>query len=219
MEDSVTESHGIRHDRARPRETVALHERPELAQSYVAPRDEMERVIAQIWQEVLGLERVGVHDNFFTDLSGHSLLATQLVSRLRSLFQIEVPLASLFERPTIAQLAVTVAALRQSHRHLREQPLAPTRRQERRATISAEGKLEMPDELGAELRKQRVESMEDSVTESHATETRACHAATSADWRSAVRPRVAALILLGRCWDAWTAPADVRRAGAAIARR
>ena len=141
------------HDRARPRETVAFHERPELAQSYVAPRDEMERVIAQIWQEVLGLERVGVLDNFFTDLSGHSLLATELVSRLRNLFQIEVPLASLFEGPTIAQLAVTVAALRQSHRHLREQPLAPTRRQERRATISAEGKLEMPDELRAELSK------------------------------------------------------------------
>src|SRR5215471_1377311 len=153
MEDSVTESHGIHHDRARPGETVAFHERPALAQSYVAPRDEMERVIAQAWQEVLGLQRVGVHDNFFTDLSGHSLLATELVSRLRSLFQIEVPLASLFERPTIAQLAVTIAALRQSRRHLREQPLVPTRRQERRATISAEGKLEMPDELRAELNK------------------------------------------------------------------
>ena len=68
MEDSVTESHGIHHDRARPRETVAFHERPALAQPYVAPRDEMERVIAQIWREVLGLQRVGVHDNFFTDL-------------------------------------------------------------------------------------------------------------------------------------------------------
>jgi acyl carrier protein len=113
----------------------------------------MERFIAQIWQEVLGLQRVGVHDNFFTDLSGHSLLATELVSRLRRLFQIEVPLASLFEGPTIAQLAVTVAALRQSHPDLREQPLVPTRRQERRARISAEGKLEMPDELRAELSK------------------------------------------------------------------
>ena len=153
MQDSVSKSHGIRHDRARPSEKVAFHKRPELTQSYVAPSDEMERVIAQIWQEVLGLERVSVHDNFFTDLSGHSLLATELVSRLRNLFQIEVPLASLFEGPTIAQLAVTVAALRQSHRHLREQPLVPTRRQERRATISAEGKLEMPDELRAELSK------------------------------------------------------------------
>src|SRR5262249_61962539 len=73
----------IRFDHARPRDTVAFHKRPELAQSYVAPHDEMERVIAKIWQEVLGLERVGVHDNFFTDLSGHSLLATELVSRLR----------------------------------------------------------------------------------------------------------------------------------------
>ena len=221
MEDSVTESHGIRHDRARPRETGAFHERPELAQSYVAPRDEMERVIAQIWQEVLGLERVGVRDNFFTDLSGHSLLATQLVSRLRSLFQIEVPLASLFEGPTIAQLAVTVtvAALRQSHRHLREKPLAPTRRQERRATISAEGKLEMPDELRAELIKQRVESMEDSVSKSHATRPEPAtqlQAQTGDPLFVLASPRSFSSVAAGMLGQH---PQMYRRAGAAIARR
>ncbi|MFO0759933.1 MAG: AMP-binding protein [Byssovorax sp.] len=73
------------------------------------PETELEREIAGIWQEVLGLDRVGVKDSFF-ELGGHSLLATQIVSRLRRAFGVEIALSHLFEGPTIAELARTIEA-------------------------------------------------------------------------------------------------------------
>jgi amino acid adenylation domain-containing protein len=79
------------------------------AQAYVAPRTGAEDVIAGIWAELLGVERVGVQDNFF-DLGGHSLLATQLVSRIREVFDVDLTLAEVFEEPTIEALAAVVAA-------------------------------------------------------------------------------------------------------------
>jgi amino acid adenylation domain-containing protein len=72
-------------------------------EKYVAPRTPMEETVAAIWQEVLGLEQVGVHDNFF-DLGGHSLLATQVVSRMRHTFQVGLQLIDFFRMPTIAKL-------------------------------------------------------------------------------------------------------------------
>jgi acyl carrier protein len=86
------------------------HARPELRGAYVAPRDATEEVIAAIWQGLLGIERVGVHDNFF-DLGGHSLLATQVTARVRETLKVEVPLEALFEAPTVAGLAARVAGL------------------------------------------------------------------------------------------------------------
>ena len=68
------------------------------------PRTAAEEVVAGIWSEVLGLERIGIHDNFF-EIGGHSLLATQVVARLREALHWEVPLRSLFEAPTVAKLA------------------------------------------------------------------------------------------------------------------
>ena len=87
--------------------------KPELDRSmaqaeYVAPRDETEEKLCAIVAELLHLDKVGIHDNFF-ELGGHSLLATQFMSRLRNTFQIELPLITLFEKPTVAQLAEEVA--------------------------------------------------------------------------------------------------------------
>jgi amino acid adenylation domain-containing protein len=79
--------------------------RPELQPSekdFVAPRNQMEEVLAGIWCELLHRERVGVRDKFF-ELGGHSLLATQLISRVRNAFGVELPLQSIFDAPTIRQ--------------------------------------------------------------------------------------------------------------------
>ncbi|HEY0172383.1 MAG TPA: phosphopantetheine-binding protein [Pyrinomonadaceae bacterium] len=89
---------------ARLQQSRTAHPRPDMQVAYVAPRGELEERIAGVWQSVLGIEQVGVEDNFF-DLGGHSLLATQLVSRLRELLHTEIPLRVVFERPTVAGLA------------------------------------------------------------------------------------------------------------------
>jgi acyl carrier protein len=81
--------------------------RPELSQRYVAPRTPVEEELMAIWTNLLAIDRAGIHDNFF-DLGGHSLLAIQLTSRISEQFQINLPMARLFETPTIAELALVV---------------------------------------------------------------------------------------------------------------
>jgi amino acid adenylation domain-containing protein/FkbH-like protein len=74
----------------------------------VAPRTPTEERMADIWMDVLNLDRVGVHDNFF-DLGGHSLLATQLLSRVHDVFDVRPSLRTIFETPTIAAFAETIS--------------------------------------------------------------------------------------------------------------
>ena len=78
--------------------------RSEVAAHYVAPQSEVERIIAEVWQQVLRIERVGMHDNFF-DLGGHSLLLIQIHNQFQKLFNNKLPIADLFRYPTIKTLA------------------------------------------------------------------------------------------------------------------
>ena len=81
--------------------------RPELDTSFVAPRTPMEKSLVQIWCEILGLNEVGIHDNFL-DLGGHSLQAQQIINRVLAEFHVKVPLRSLLESPTVADMAVVI---------------------------------------------------------------------------------------------------------------
>jgi amino acid adenylation domain-containing protein len=81
--------------------------RTELAVAYAAPQSDIEKRLAKIWAEVLSVERVGIHDNFF-DLGGHSLAATRVISRALQAFKLELPVNALFDAPTVAQMAVIV---------------------------------------------------------------------------------------------------------------
>ena len=83
--------------------------RPELANIFVAPRDRLESQLVKIWEEILGLGPVGVNDNFF-DLGGHSLLAVHLFAEIGKTFGKEIPVATLFQAPTIEQLANVLRA-------------------------------------------------------------------------------------------------------------
>ncbi len=83
--------------------------RAEDARPFVAPRTTTEEVLADIWRGVLGLEQVGVEDNFF-ESGGHSLMATQVLSRVREAFQVELPLRRFFAAPVIAEQAAAIEA-------------------------------------------------------------------------------------------------------------
>jgi surfactin family lipopeptide synthetase C len=79
--------------------------------AYEAPRTELERSLARIWGQVLGVDRVGLHDDFFA-LGGHSLLATSTLARVRSQLGIDVGIRVLFESPVLAAFAQRIAAIR-----------------------------------------------------------------------------------------------------------
>jgi acyl transferase domain-containing protein/acyl carrier protein len=89
----------------------AARPRSETLSAYVAPRNEVEQTVADIWQRLFGIEQVGVEDNFF-DLGGHSLLAIQLISQLREAFEVELPINSLFEAQTVANVAAVIVESR-----------------------------------------------------------------------------------------------------------
>ena len=90
------------------------HKRPDLSHAYVQARNEIEEILLQLWEEILDLRPIGIHDNFF-DLGGHSLAATRVVSQVIKRFQLELPLQSLFAAPTIAEMAAVIQAHRGKH--------------------------------------------------------------------------------------------------------
>jgi len=90
--------------------------RPDLEVAYTAPRSDIERLLAEIWAEVLAIGPVGIHDDFF-DLGGHSLAATRVISRVLQKFKLDLPVRTLFDAPTVARMADVV---RQNQAHLVE---------------------------------------------------------------------------------------------------
>ncbi|MBD2592896.1 SDR family NAD(P)-dependent oxidoreductase [Nostoc spongiaeforme FACHB-130] len=96
----------LKNSKQSPQSQIA-HPRPILETVYLEPSSAVEQKIAEIWQELLGIDQVGVNDNFF-DLGGHSLIATQIVSQLRQDFQVELSLRHIFEAPTVAELALLI---------------------------------------------------------------------------------------------------------------
>lgn len=98
--------------------------RPALQGNFVAPRTPSEHGLAQIWSEVLHLDRIGVHDDFFS-LGGQSLLATQVLSRVRNQFEVDIPLQTLFESPTVATLAALIDTIRWTGNRVRAGAATP----------------------------------------------------------------------------------------------
>ncbi|WP_164021363.1 non-ribosomal peptide synthetase [Pyxidicoccus trucidator] len=111
---------------------------------YVAPRNDTEGKLADIWAQVLRMERVGIHDNFF-ELGGHSLLATQVVSRIRATLGVELPLGEMFAAPTVASLAERLG--QGAARTSRVPPLAPVSRQQPLPLSFAQQRLWFFDQL------------------------------------------------------------------------
>ncbi|HYX15518.1 MAG TPA: amino acid adenylation domain-containing protein [Nostoc sp.] len=85
--------------------------RPELQESFVAPRNEIEQQLAQIATQILGLQQIGIHDNFF-ELGGHSLLLARMLFQIQKTLQIELSLQNIFIAPSIAELAKIIAAIK-----------------------------------------------------------------------------------------------------------
>jgi alpha-ketoglutarate-dependent taurine dioxygenase len=92
-------------------------------ETFVAPRTATEARLAALWTDILRLERIGVHDNFFA-LGGHSLLATQVMARIGATFQVELPLRTLFEAPTVARLAERLETARQAGEQAQRPPIS-----------------------------------------------------------------------------------------------
>ncbi|MDJ0836974.1 MAG: amino acid adenylation domain-containing protein [Acidobacteriota bacterium] len=108
--DHVAQASQEKTEQTTTTETIK-HPRPSLDVPYVAPSTEIEKTLAAVWQECLGISEIGIHDNFF-DLGGDSLLATQIVSRVRRSLEINLSLAGLFDEPTILGVAEMIEAVR-----------------------------------------------------------------------------------------------------------
>ena len=115
----------------------------ESAGASIAPRTESEELVAQVWRDVLNLDRLGVHDNFF-ELGGHSLLAARIVGRLRAHFNADLALRTLFELPTVALLAAEIDRLRGNRRGVNIPPIVAAPRDHRTTAVLCPATVVVP---------------------------------------------------------------------------
>jgi len=101
--------------------------------NYLAPRNLDEQCLAEVWKEVLRVENLGIRTSFFA-LGGHSLLIIQVISRVREMYGIEIPIRSFFEFPTIEELALVLGKLREKRPLLSSRPIPRLTRNWRRST-------------------------------------------------------------------------------------
>ncbi|RKH09758.1 amino acid adenylation domain-containing protein, partial [Corallococcus sp. CA053C] len=118
----------------------------EAAREFVAPRTPLEQQVAELYASLLNVPRVGATDGFF-ELGGHSLLATRLTSRLRTAFQVDLPLQALFEAPTVAALAARIAASSQDPRVAAPPPIVPVSRTQQLPTSLAQQRMWLLEQL------------------------------------------------------------------------
>jgi amino acid adenylation domain-containing protein len=121
--------------------------RPELAVAYESPQTQVERIIANLWQEVLHLEKVGIYDNFF-DLGGHSLLLVQVHNKLEEIWQEDIEIVELFKYPTISSLAKYLSQ-KHEEQHFLEQ--SRTRSNKQKAAINQQKQLMKARKLISEI--------------------------------------------------------------------
>lgn len=115
-------------------------------EGFVAPRNQVEDLLAEIWAQIVGVKRVGIHDNFFT-LGGHSLSAARIVSRVREAFKTELPLRALFEHPTVATLGEVIEAMIRDDPESRSPAIVPVARDQNPPMSFAQQRLWFIDRL------------------------------------------------------------------------
>ena len=108
---------------------TSKHPRPELSNDYVAPRNQIEQKIADIWKEIIRVEQVGIYDNFF-DLGGDSLLGLQIISKLNTAFDLELTMTKLYECPNIDSIAKALVPEESKDNKLEERLIKRQRRRQ-----------------------------------------------------------------------------------------
>nr|WP_225895950.1 non-ribosomal peptide synthetase [Dendronalium phyllosphericum] len=123
--------------------------RPDLEETFIAPRNPIEEKLASIWAELLGIEPIGINDNFF-NLGGHSLIAAQMLSRIRDSFQVELFFHHIFANPTIAGLAALIEQPNHLQQQLQRPAIQPVPRSEYLPASFAQERVHFIQEVAPE---------------------------------------------------------------------
>lgn len=147
---SASEKHAGQPGETTSDDAEALQTRPLLSKTYTMPRNELERRLAEIWQQVLGIAPIGVDDNFF-ELGGHSVIALRIAAQVRKLLNQELNLQSLLEHPTIGELAVLLLQKKSDAEGSPGSPLVRVSRAAYRAERSDQGEIIAPESVRQRL--------------------------------------------------------------------